>query len=352
MANYKSDRKSGCDYSQEVKELKKNGPGRVYLLHGPEDYLRESFLAELKKICIPDGDDGFSYRRFEGPALDEKALENAVDVFPFLSQRTLIELRDVDLNKLSSSEKLPQILENIPDYCSVVFVQSAGYVPDGRLKLIKQIKTSGRELLFTEQPRKKLYDWIRRRFNHYEKEISDEAVQRLVFVSGDLMNKLIPEIEKVAAYAGDKTVQVSDVNAVAHKIPEAQAFDIIDQISEKNFDMALKIFSELIKGHDCSPIAFISSLGYQLRRIYGTKLAVAFKLSRSETMDFLSLRNDYACDKLIASAKRFSFTTLQSGIVSCVDAEYKMKSSSENDIQLLKDVLTGIIISEQRTANS
>ena len=51
------------NYKQAVRSLKEQGPGRLYLLWGPEDYLREYYVSELKKLCLPDGEESFSLKR-------------------------------------------------------------------------------------------------------------------------------------------------------------------------------------------------------------------------------------------------------------------------------------------------
>ena len=47
-----------------------------------EDYLREAFLGELKSLCLPDGEDDFSYRRLDGRSLELRQLEEAVNAMP------------------------------------------------------------------------------------------------------------------------------------------------------------------------------------------------------------------------------------------------------------------------------
>ena len=70
------------NYPAELRTLKERGPERLYLLWGPEDYLREQYLFQLKKICLPEGEDDFSYKRIDGPALDANAFQQAVDAMP------------------------------------------------------------------------------------------------------------------------------------------------------------------------------------------------------------------------------------------------------------------------------
>ena len=187
------------NYKAEVKALRDYGPERLYFLWGPEDYLREQFAAEIRKVCLPEGEDSFSYKLIDGASLDFLEFRDAVDALPFMTERSLVEVRDAKLNHLAEGDKYIQLFSDIPDYCTVVFVQSAQYEPDNRLKVIKALKEKGRELHFTKQSQGALVDWIIRRFAACGKAVELEAAQRLMFISGELMSGLIPEIEKVAA---------------------------------------------------------------------------------------------------------------------------------------------------------
>ena len=191
------------------------------MLSGEEDYLRDRYLEALKAVCIPEGESGFSYKRFDGPSLDAFELGKALDVMPFLSERTFVELRNVDINRLAEPDQLIAVLSSVPEYCTVCFVQDASYETDGRSKLVKFLKEKGKSLEFTSQDQTKLFNWVKRRFEALGKEIDSSTVQRLVFISGDLMNTLIPEIEKIAAYAKGRKILPADVEAVASHIPEA-----------------------------------------------------------------------------------------------------------------------------------
>ena len=95
MAKNKKD-ETRLNYREELNKLKEIGPERLYLLCGPEDYLREQYLQQLKSLCLPEGEDSFSFKRMEGPELDLTELQIAIDAIPFLSQRSLIELREID----------------------------------------------------------------------------------------------------------------------------------------------------------------------------------------------------------------------------------------------------------------
>ncbi len=81
------------NYAAITRALKDKGPGRLYYLHGPEDYLRELFLKEIATLCLGGTDDDFNYHRFEGPAVNPAMLSDAVNALPFAAERTLTEVR-------------------------------------------------------------------------------------------------------------------------------------------------------------------------------------------------------------------------------------------------------------------
>ena len=279
------------NYKAVVRKLKENGPQNLYLLWGPEDYLREYFLSEIKGLCLPDGDDSFSYKRMNGPDLDAVELQQAVDAFPFLSERSLVEVRGVDLNRLKDADAVIKVLADIPDYCTVVFVQGTDFEPDGRLKQIKKLRSIAEEIEFTQQQQNELTRWIAKRFAALGKSIEFDASQRLIFISGDLMNRLIPEIDKIAAYAKGERVTVSDVEAVAHHIPEAVIFTMTDQISQKSLNNALATLSELLSDKNNEPIAMLGMLGLQMRRLYGAKLAQTQNLGACRPQEAIRCRS-------------------------------------------------------------
>ena len=347
MAKKGSKNEEKLNYTAEIRYLKDNGPEQLYFLWGPEDYLREQYLMQLKKICLPEGEDSFSFRRINGPELDPVILRQAVDAMPFLTERSFVELRDIDLNKLSSSDECLEILSDLPEYCTIAFLQSAQFEPDGRLKFIKGLRSLGKELKFTPQSQGMLTDWIVRRFAAAGKGIELGAAQRLIFVSGDLMSRLIPEIEKIAAYAKGDKVTEADVDAVANHIPEAVVFEMTELISQKKYNSALAVLSELLSDKNNEPIMIMAVLGQQMRKLYAAKLAHEKNLGAKYVMDVCAIKYDYIATKLIAAARGFGLRQLKDSIELCAEADYKMKSSSIESKELLKEVVLLIAAGER-----
>lgn len=351
MAKKKGADEPKLNYKTELRLAREEGPARLYLLWGTEDYLREYFLTELKKICLPEGEDSFSFRRLKGPELDPQALREAVDAVPFLTERSFVEIRDADLNRQKDPDKLLEVFSDLPPYCTATLILPTEYEPDGRTKLVKTLRTLARELKFVEQPQSALIEWIGRRFAAAGKSIDMETAQRLIFVSGDRMNRLIPEIEKVAAYARGAKVTMEDVNTVANHIPEAVIFEMTDALAEKKFNNALAILAELLANKSNEPIPMLAMLGIQMRRLYAARLAIEKDLGVKYVMESCDMKYDFLARKLLQSARGFSLEQLRRAVELCAETDYRMKSSGGDSAALFQELVLRIAAGETHAAD-
>ena len=343
--NSRAKAEPALSYADGIKRLRQTGPERLYLLWGPEDYLREAFLTRLKAICLPEGEDSFSFRRFNGPDLDPIELRNAVDAVPFLTERSFVELRDLAINTLSDAEAFLSVLRDIPEYCTVAIVLNTGTEPDGRLKLTKELRELGTEIKFTVQPRDKLTNWVIGHFTDAGKSIDLEAAQHLLFVSGELMSRLLPEIEKIAAYAKGQKVTVQDVDKVASHIPEADVFVMTDYISHQKFDSAMGVLSDLLADKKNEPMALLALLSGQMRRLYTARIIMEQGQGVQKIMEFFKWHSDYPARKLYQAAQGYTLEQLGRAVLTCVEAEYKVKTGSD-DREMLIEAVTRIAAGE------
>ena len=191
-----------------------------------------------------------------------------------------------------------------------------------------------------------LIDWIIRRFAAAGKGVELDAAQRLIFISGDLMSRLIPEIEKIAAYAKGDKVTMADVEAVANHIPEAVIFDMTDCISQKKYNIALSILAELLADKNNEPIPMLAMLGLQMRKLYAARLAIDKQLGAKYVMEVCAIKQEFIANKLISSARGFTMPQLKRAVELCAEADYRMKSSSVDDRELLKETVLRIAAGE------
>ena len=101
-----------------------NALGNAYLFYGEESYLREYYLGQMRKALVPAGFEEFNYHALEGKDLTAQNLTEMAEAMPMLAERTLIVVTDWDIYKLGEDqrERLIALLNDLPEYCCVVFV--------------------------------------------------------------------------------------------------------------------------------------------------------------------------------------------------------------------------------------
>ena len=341
--NDKNDKKT--DYSAVLRELKDKGVQRLYLLWGAEDYLRQSYFDEIKKLCLEGGSSDFNHHRLNGSPINFQKLAEAVDAVPFMGEKILIEVQNFDVNAVKDEdvERLKGIVSDIPEYATVVFVLPTGYEPDGRLAAIKALKKLGNAIEFTTQSQGLLINWITRRFSVLGKNIGKAECEKLIFTSGELMTRLIPEIEKIAGFSKADTVTAEDIERTVQRIPEASVFELTDRLAEKNFDKAALLLAELLQSGE-HPIKILAMIGFQMRRLYTARVALDAGLGRDFVMQSCGIGFPFLADKLLKSASGFSTKQLIRAVELCAESDYRMKSSSEDDEDILKELLLRVAV--------
>ena len=203
--------------------------GTVYIFYGEESYLREFYLSELRKKLVPAGFEEFNYHRLEGKSLTVQSLTEAAEAMPMMAERTMIQVTDWDVYKLPEDQRnaLIALLEDFPDYCCLVLVyDQIEYKPNKTYKkLYAALDKRAQAVEFREQSQGEILKWVSRRFKATGHTIDVPTAEHLIFTCGSLMNGLIPEIGKIAAYARGERITKADVDAVAAPVLEAIALD-------------------------------------------------------------------------------------------------------------------------------
>ena len=336
------------NYGAEVKLLREKGPERLYFLYGAKEFLRDKFIEELRNICVPD-DMGFSHKRLDGTTLTMPQLREAVDSVPFFTERTLVEVRGYDINKCREEEleELKDITADIPETCTLVFATSTGYELDGRMAAVKYLKGAGHAMEFGEQDQDKLIKWIQNCFGTHGKRVAPGDAEYLIFLSGSLMNGLLPEIEKISAYAKGETVTRDDIESAANRIPEANIFRMLDDLAAERYDPAAEKLADLMFNEkDNHPIRILALIGNQLRRMYIVKLGMAENKARRDVMELAGMKYDSHYNNTAASVRRLSLSRLRSMVELCAEYDCRMKSTGTGEKALLREFFARLAVTE------
>ena len=323
-------------YEELRAALQSGGPANVYIFFGEETYLMQQAVEQLRALLVPAGFEEFNYHRLTGKGLTVQELTEAVEAMPMMSQSTFVTVTDMDVFKLDEAQRtaLVSLLEDFPEYCTLVFLyRQLPYKKDGKLKkLTAAVAAHTTEIEFAPQGRQKLQKWVRRRFAAFDKELDDNAIDHLLFTCGSLMDGLVPEINKIAAYAKGKRVTVVDIDAVADPVLDARIFDMTNAVTARDYDRAAAVLAELLR-MQTEPIAILAVLGRELRQLYTARLALDGKKDAVWVKELWRMTSAYPATKLMEAARSVSRPWCRDAVRRCQTLDRRMKSERNLDAE-------------------
>ena len=324
---------------QELKaSIRNKNVGRLYFFYGEETFLLTYYLDSVKKLLLDPLTESFNFHRFTSENFDLTAFLEAVENLPMMAESTMIQVDDIDLFKLPEEEreKITAALQDIPEYCTVVFTYlTVAWKPDKRLKkLWEAASQNGLAVEFAKQDQRELIPWVSRHFAAKKKRISNDLCAYLIDITGGTMTALNGEIEKISAYSGAEEIRKSDIDAVTEPVLDAVVFQMTDQISEGSYEKAFLSLQHLLQMQQ-EPLAILGAIGSHFRRLSAAKVLMENGKSAYELQMLCGLP-DYPARKIMDAARRMdkAFCGRASELV--LETDYKIKTSFDDSERLLE----------------
>jgi len=330
-------------------DLKAGQLQNIYIFHGEETYLRTRYLQQVRQLLIPAGFEEFNDHHLNGKGLTVQTLSETVEAMPMMAQHTLVTVEDMDLFKLDEGQRnaLIGLLGDFPEYCTLIFIyDTLSYKRDGKMKkLCAALDDHVCVVEFAQQERQQLINWLRRRFAALGHDIDPTTADHLLFTCGTLMTELVPEIEKIAAYAKQERITIDDINAVADPILDARVFDMTNCITARKYDEAARLLSELLR-MQTEPIVILAAIGKELRRLYTARMALDAGKDRFWLKQLWGMSSDYPAKLLMQAARKVDHDWCSSAVIRCQKLDRRMKSErgmdSEAELKVFLMELAGV----------
>ena len=228
---------------REIRENIKNGSfHRVYLLYGPETYLRSQYCSMLVKALVPEGDE-MNFTRFAEKDTDEAAVMSQAETLPFFADRRVILVENSGFFK-NKTEELAAYLEQLPEYLILIFSEKEA---DKRTRMFKAAQKYGHVTEFAVQNEDMLVRWVLGRITKAGKKIRSSDMQKFLSATGTDMTNIDNELEKLLSYCAEKEVITGgDIEAVCTPQLTSQIFDMVRAVTEHRQKEALDLYYDLL----------------------------------------------------------------------------------------------------------
>lgn len=325
-------------FQQLKRSIRDNSPENLYIFYGDETFLLHHYLNELHKLLMDDLTEAFNYHRFNNENFDLAAFAAAVENLPMMAERTMVQVDDIDLFKLSEDHrnKLIGILTDLPEYCTLVFTyETVLWKPDKRQKkLWEAIDGNGCIVEFAKQEPRELIPWITRHFAAKGKSISKDLCGYLIDITGGTMTALSGEIQKIAAFSGAEHIVRADIDAVTEPVLDAVVFQMTDLLGQGKYAAALSKLQQLLKMQQ-EPLAILGAVGNHFRRISVARILMDHGKTASELMKLCSM-SSYPAQKTMDAARRFQSSFCAKAAELVLETDRRIKTSYDEPERLLE----------------
>ena len=306
-------------------DIKSGSFQSVYLLYGEESYLKRQYGQKLRQ-ALAKTDDTMNASYYEGKNIKPGEMIDLAETLPFFAERRLIFVENSGVFK-TSCEELADYMKHITETTCFVFVEDE---VDKRSKMYKAVRNAGRVVEFPRQGSEILTRWILSRLKRENKKITQPVLQLFLEKTGDDMEYIDRELEKLFCYTLEQEViSAEDVEAICVGQTTGKIFEMVDKIAERQQKQALELYYDLLALKEPPMrILFLIARQFQIllqvkdlkRQGYDNK----FIASKAKIPEFAVRKN-------AAQAGRFKTEQLKGAIEDCVQAEEDVKTGSLND---------------------
>ena len=340
-------------------ELKKHlNEGRfktLYLVFGEEKMLvRRCTDLILKKISGGDLND-FNYHAF-GDEADIAGISVAADIIPFMSERNIVKITDLNADKLSADDfkSLMKVLEHLPDTTTVILTMPT-------LELTsKTAKAQFKKLITLADKSGVCMELAHRSGIALERDLckwakaggctmTELTAHKLIEYVGEDLNRLNLEMKKLTAYANGDEITPETIDLLVHKNTEASVYDLFGYIVAGDTNRMMIALSVLFY-EQMSGMAICSALANAYLDAYRARVgAEAGKSSADIAADFGYRNRAWVLDKIKRQISRVTTVSLRRSIDAIVTAQNRLLSEPVDEkIEVERLACELVLIAEDR----
>lgn len=313
-------------YYEELRSTIKDGKiAPLYIFEGPEEFLIEFCITELKKALIEEWSEMMNFKSFnELPPVNEA--QDFLDTLPVMSERKLCIFRKCGIfsGNIKNRAQWESLFENVAPFNCVVIWENApekGKKPSPVRKAVE--KVGGVLVEFPLRSESSLKPWISKIAAASGKTIDQKNASYLINSLDRSMRSIKTELEKIIAFSKSPQISREDIDSVIVKPVTENVFGLIDAIFDGRREICYNLLYTLRTMRQ-EPVSILSLLSGQLITIYRAKLHLLGGLTHSQTA--AALGGGYSAEKCTRKAEKIKVENIQLLISLCCECDRKIKS--------------------------
>lgn len=291
-------------------QLKRGDIAPVYVLFGPETYLRDRAAKAILDRAFAPGD----LRDFNETSFSLNTEENlgralaAAEQLPMMASRRVVRITDIRISATGFRDTINETHEPLlaaylsnPSPNTVVILVADEL--NGVRKMGKFLRSSGAAVEFLRLDDRQLTEWARTQIKDAGVEMDETTLRHLIARVGADVRRLTNELNKLAAASMPRGLITADlIDALVPNTRELSNFDLTDHLVAGRGPQALATLRKILDDGG-EPLALMGLISYNYRRLLIAKDLMSRGAPRGEVANVVKLRyNDQ--EPFLAAARR------------------------------------------------
>ena len=313
-------------YYEELRSaIKERKIAPLYIFEGPEEYLIDFCIGELKKALVEDWSEMMNYQNHtELPPVNEAG--DFMETLPVMSERKLIVFRKCGLfeGNIKNKTQWENLFFSVaPHNCVVVWEK----LPERGKKqnTVRKAAEKGGAVVveFPLRTEANLRSWVIKIAAASGKTIDPKNANYLINSLERSMRTIKTEFEKIIAYSKSPQITREDIDSVIIKPAAENVYALIDAIFDGRREICYNLLYTLRTLKE-EPISILTLLSSQLITIYKAKLHLLNGESHSQTVS--ALGGGFPAEKCTRKAEKIKLENIQTLISLCQECDRKTKT--------------------------
>jgi DNA polymerase-3 subunit delta len=264
-------------FEQILSDLKQKKYAPIYLLYGEEAYFIDQITDYISKHVLSEAEKGFNQTVFYGRDANPGAIIETAKRFPMMAERQVVIIKEAqDLKGIDQLEDYAAT----PSATTLLVLAHKYKKPDGRKKVVKNIKKTG--VVFESKPvyENQMAKWIGGYIGNHHRNIDPKATMLLCEAVGTNISIAVNEIEKLFITCPEGATINAEMVAKGVGINnDYNNYELQNALGEKNLGKAMKIANYFAQNQKAHPLVVTMTL---LSKFYTNLMLMYFQPNTSD----------------------------------------------------------------------
>lgn len=314
-------------------QLRSRDLAPVYLLYGPETFLRDLAVKTIIERAFAKED----FRDLNETSFSLNTTDSlqqaiaAAEQLPMMASRRVVRITDVRVSATGFRDTLTDKHEaalsaylNSPSTTTVVIIVADEL--NGVRKMSKLLKENTTAVEFKTPSDNELTNWARDKFADADVRIDNVVLNQLIALVGPDVRRLTNEVNKLStASLPEKTITSDIVKALVPDSREMNSFAFTDHLIAGRASQTVTALKKILDD-GAEPLMLLGSLSYTYRRLLMVKDMMERGVDRREVANIAKLRyNDQ--ESFLTAARRAKSSNLTKAIQRLEQTDLAIKTS-------------------------